>query len=273
MPTRASLYFQRFAIARWHKRGVLLSGLFVFFYTALCFASPEPAEHGVQPPSIAHKSAIAWPLLPGESLQNLAEKRYPQSPILQQRFLQQTLTLSRHRGIYLQADKKFDYVRLIIVPDAESLHALTHPIKKAEDQTIGSATTQGLALSFELSHANQENPTSIARLPQWLTHLAALCSLDDEYHFDFSSIKAWVSTPIGNMLAGGQNITHSIKQILRSRARHWYENYISNTALIARIPLRQLHQYPQQAMIILSAVLLLVLSIVWGVIDRRAHKV
>lgn len=273
MPTRASLYFQRFALARWHKRGVLLSGLLVLFYTALCFASPEPAEHGVQPSAIAHKSDIIWPLLPGESLQMLASKLYPQSPILQQRFMQKALSLSRHQGISLHAAEKMEYGKLIIVPDADSVHTLTLPIKKAEDQTIEHLAHQGLRLSLQLSAAqastNVKHPTHF--MPTWLGDL----SWSGRFNLNISgwhSVKARLIHTSQQCIERGNHLFNIGRNKIQAALMNIQTNYTSNTRQIARTPLRQLYQYPQLALITLSAILLLVLSIVWGMSERRAFQ-
>lgn len=271
LPLLHSLYKIRLNKPCWQKGrlALLLCLCCMHPMRSLASADLEASAMQAQQMQAQHKSAIVWPLLPGESLQTLADKRYPQSPILQQRFIQQTLSLSRHRGIHLQASEKADYARLIIVPDAETLHTLTHPIKKAKAQTT--ATAQRLALSLELSHAKHENPTSPARLRQWLSSDPTATDASELHHHGGNRIKTWASSLSCNTLASGQHLSNTAWQTLRNSATQLHDNYTRNTALIARIPLRQLHQHPQQAVITLSTILL-VLSIVWGMVECRSAK-
>jgi hypothetical protein len=53
---------------------------------------------------------------------------------------------------------------------------------------------------------------------------------------------------------------------------HVVGTYQANAKAIAKTPLNKLYQAPQLAMIVVSAVLLLVLSLVWGVLEERRSK-
>lgn len=240
--------------------------VWVLSQPALTLANPDSAANITPAP---HKSDIVWPLLPGESLQNLAKKLYPQSPILQQRFVQKTLSLSRHRGILLQATEKVDHGRLIIVPDGESLHTLTHPIKKADLQTTTPEVPQGLALSLELSATKTNANPNMLFLSQWMSHLPALPKLLDFNVSGWQSFKSWTIHTSEHSVALGQEGFNDAWQHIHAGLRAAAHNYTANAQLIARTPLHQMHTHPQQALITLSALLLLVLSVFWGMVERK----
>ncbi|MEZ0287957.1 MAG: hypothetical protein ACAH05_03220 [Methylophilus sp.] len=114
---------------------------------------PAQAAFGIANPK--HEQSMLWPLLPGESINSLAAKLYPQSPVLQQRFVQQSLTFSRGRGILLTADQRVDSAQLIAVPNAQALHTVTHRIKKADEADPQMFATQGLVMSLQMRQVEQ----------------------------------------------------------------------------------------------------------------------
>ena len=206
------------------------------------FASkPTPAALGIANPK--HEQAMLWPLLPGESVNSLAAKLYPQSPVLQQRFVQQSITLSRSRGILLRPDERSGTAQLIAVPNAQTLHTLTHRIKKADEVDTEAFITPGLVMSVQLTQEAQQTSSS------W--HLPAL-SLPKEL-----SLKGY-SFSVGHLTGR-----------IAALKTHVFETYETNARAIARTPMKKLYQAPQLAVIVASAILLLVLSLVWGVLEER----
>ena len=145
------------------KRIVHLVLLGMCFFCLLLLGLHSHAEIPAQ--ASATKNYMLWPLLPGETLQSLATQLYPQSPILQQRFIQRAITLSRHHTassvstFNLSADTQFKHPQLIAVPHEQALTALTHRIKKAEElvaiqNTVNPQSGQPFSdhrLSFQLS--------------------------------------------------------------------------------------------------------------------------
>jgi|GEM_PF-435151 len=215
---------------------------------SLCLSLPVPAALNMA--SSKHEQAMLWPLLPGESVNSLAEKLYPQSPVLQQRFVQQSITLSRSRGIDLQPDARSETAQLIAVPNAQTLHTLTHRIKKADEVTTVPVATPGLMMSVQLT---QPTPTSAGwSLPKPSFPSLRLPALPLLHEYSFSR-------------------THLNRRVTALKT-HIVDTYTANTQAIARTPVKRLYQTPQLALIILSAMLLLVLSLVWGVLEEWRNK-
>ena len=226
---------------------VMMVGLLfcIALITTVLTSQPAHAAFGVANPK--HEQAMLWPLLPGESLNSLAIKLYPQSPVLQQRFVQQAISLSRSRGILLTADQRAASAQLIAVPNAQTLHTVTHRIKKADEVDADTfAPPAGLVMSVQLTQAAQESGWHMPdftlpalHLPEWMTLKG----------HSFS-----VTNLAGRVAAVNTHIT---------------ETYQANTQAIARTPVQRLYQQPQLALIVGSAVLLLLLSLLWGVLERR----
>jgi hypothetical protein len=209
---------------------------------------PAKAALGIANPK--HEQAMLWPLLPGESVNSLAAKLYPQSPVLQQRFVQQSITLSRSRGILLRPDERSKNPQLIAVPNAQTLHTLTHRIKKADEVDPQSFVTPGLVMSVQLSQGAQYR--SGWHLPQLSLPSLRLPELPAFKGYSFS-------------------VDHLTRRVMAVRT-HVVDTYQANATAITNTPLNKLYQTPQLAVIVLSALLLLVLSLVWGVLEERRPR-
>jgi len=211
---------------------------------SLLATQPTQAALGIANPK--HEQAMLWPLLPGESVNSLATKLYPQSPVLQQRFVQQSITLSRGRGILLRPDERSETAQLIAVPNAQTLHTLTHRIKKADEVDTEAFVTPGLVMSVQLTQASQQNATG------W--HLPKL------------------NLPEGLSLKGYSFSVSNLTGRIAAAKSHIVETYQANARAIARTPVKRLYQTPQLAVIVVSVILLLVLSLSWGVLEERQSK-
>lgn len=209
--------------------------------------TPVQAAFGIANPT--QEEAMLWPLLPGESIQQLAAKLYPSSPVLQQRFVQQTLRLSRNRGLLLTADQTARNAQLVVVPNAQALHTITHRIKKAHEVDPQTFVTPGLLLSVQLTSpatATHPGPLHALDLARWRSSLAKLFALPQAWH-------PWL-------------------QSARALPSQWLANYHANRQALARTPLHQLPQRPQLALIIASAIGVLLLSVLWGIAERRQDQ-
>jgi hypothetical protein len=76
---------------------------------------------------------LFWPMLPGDTIEQLATKFYPNSPILKQRFILKTLSLSRVLNLNVQISEPFKSPHFVIIPNDRAVRELTHRIKKAEE--------------------------------------------------------------------------------------------------------------------------------------------
>lgn len=225
---------------------VMMMGL-LLAVSLLLINQHSDAALGIANPK--HEQAMLWPLLPGESVNSLAAKLYPQSPVLQQRFVQQSITLSRSRGILLRPDERSKTAQLIAVPNAQTLHTLTHRIKKADEIDTEAFVTPGLVMSVQLT---QDVPQS-------------------GWHWPKLTLPA-LHLPEGLSLKGYSfSVGHLTERIGAVRS-HIVETYQANAHAIARTPVKRLYQTPQLAVIVVSAILLLGLSLVWGILEERRSK-
>ncbi|MDP8566288.1 hypothetical protein [Methylophilus aquaticus] len=241
---------------------------------SIAFALPIPqaqAALGIETPP--REPGMLWPLLPGESLQSLAVKLYPQSPILQQRFIQQALSFSRHRGILLQADAPTQRAQLIAVPDAGDMHTVTRRIKKAEELTADTVDEKlpGLVMSMQISGgpvAPLPAPPLLSRLHWREIHWPSV-HLPTLETAQFDQVKKSFLTRSEHWLKHGQQAIQPVWQQVKKLGVQAAEHYQANARAIAQTPLRAIYQHPQQAIILGCAVWLLVLSLVWGVLETR----
>lgn len=226
---------------------VMMMGL-LLAVSLLLINQHSDAALGIANPK--HEQAMLWPLLPGESVNSLAAKLYPQSPVLQQRFVQQSITLSRSRGILLRPDERSKTAQLIAVPNAQTLHTLTHRIKKADEVDTEAFVTPGLVMSVQLTQGAQQSAGW--HLPQLSLPTVHLPELPAFKGYSFS-------------------VDHLTRRVMAVRT-HVVDTYQANATAIANTPLNKLYQAPQLLVIVLSALLLLVLSLVWGVLEERRSK-
>lgn len=225
---------------------VMMMGL-LLAVSLLLINQHSDAALGIANPK--HEQAMLWPLLPGESVNGLAAKLYPQSPVLQQRFVQQSITLSRSRGILLRPDERSKTAQLIAVPNAQTLHTLTHRIKKADEIDTEAFVTPGLVMSVQLTQDAQQSGWHWPKLTLPALHMPEGLSLKG---YSFS-------------------VGHLTERIGAVRS-HIVETYQANAHAIARTPVKRLYQTPQLAVIVVSAILLLGLSLVWGILEERRDK-
>jgi tetratricopeptide (TPR) repeat protein len=86
----------------------------------------EQSDEGV-----ANNNTMLWPVLPGESVADLAALFYPKNKIMQQRFTVKTLQLSHKIHPSLNATSTSDQSNLIIIPNIRSLAKHSDRIKHA----------------------------------------------------------------------------------------------------------------------------------------------
>ncbi|MGQ2965703.1 MAG: hypothetical protein ACT6RZ_13590 [Methylophilus sp.] len=199
---------------------------------------PAQAAFGIANPR--HEQSMLWPLLPGESINSLAAKLYPQSPVLQQRFVQQSLTFSRSRGILLTADQRVSTAQLIAVPNAQALHTVTHRIKKADEADPQMFATQGLVMSLQM----QQVESSGGLLPS-----LSLPSIQ---------VPEWMKL---------NHVSFAVNQ--PGVAAQMQANLRANLRAMGHLPVQGWSQQPHLVMIVSSGLLLLVLVVVWGLQKKK----
>lgn len=114
----------------------------------------------------AEDGQLLWPMMPNETLAQLAKTFYPDSPILEQRFMQKAMRLTKALGVTLLPDTSFKRMQLIAIPDEKEVRAVTHRIKRLEE--ITRAQNQ-LQLSYQL-RLNDDQQKKIIPPPKPITH-------------------------------------------------------------------------------------------------------
>lgn len=80
-------------------------------------------------------NSMTWPLLPGESLNDVARLFYPKNKAMQQRFVHKTLRLSAAIRPNLDPSERFETPVSLIIPTLKSLSVRTHPIKSVRKKS------------------------------------------------------------------------------------------------------------------------------------------
>jgi hypothetical protein len=82
-------------------------------------------------------SSMTWPMLPGESVNDLARMFYPNSGAMQQQFAAKTLPLNADTQPHLKATAKFEAPTLLVIPTLKSLSkSAVKSSKKSDKQTL-----------------------------------------------------------------------------------------------------------------------------------------
>lgn len=100
----------------------------------------------------AEDGQLLWPMMPNETLAQLAKTFYPDSPILEQRFMQKAIRLTKALGVTLLSDTPFKRVQVIAIPDEKEVRAVTHRIKRLQEITHAQSQLQ---LSYQLKLSDQ----------------------------------------------------------------------------------------------------------------------
>lgn len=114
--------------------------------------STFPTEAPQNIPVQTEDGQLLWPMMPTETLAQLAKTFYPDSPILEQRFIQKTIRLTKTLGVTLLPDTPFKRVQVIAIPDEKEVRAMTHRIKRLEEITHEQSQ---LKLSYQLKLSDQ----------------------------------------------------------------------------------------------------------------------
>lgn len=99
-----------------------------------------------------------WPMLPGESLNQLAALFYAGNKPMQRRFVAKTLELSREINPALDPASVFAQPGTLIIPELKTLSRQAPPFK-AHRSKSGKATTPVLHLSYQLKDDAKFSPT------------------------------------------------------------------------------------------------------------------
>lgn len=103
------------------------------------------------------KNSMTWPMLPGESISELAAKFYPNNKGMQSKFTAKTLRLNAETMPKLSAQTDFSVPTALIIPTLKSLSNSTRAIKSAHQKSDRSA----LQLTYNMKTALENVPKSL----------------------------------------------------------------------------------------------------------------
>ncbi len=158
---------------------VLLLALQANVYANGDIDSPVMDDASVQ----QDKNSMAWPMLPNENIQELAQLFYPKNTYLQRRFIQKTLRLNSKEHPDLTAEDRFASLVSLQVPTLKSLvrtrpiHTNKKPVQQGLAMSYGIQSMQnkviaGLLQQYEyLLSRNNFLKEELAKLNQKLAHL------------------------------------------------------------------------------------------------------
>jgi hypothetical protein len=120
------------------KRIFALIGMLVLTFGSSYIANAEDAlvlDKSAFNDEAADANSMAWPMLPGESVNDLARLFYPKNNAMQQQFVAKTLRLNA--GAQLKASQRFDAPALLQVPTLKSLSkSVAKASKKPSNKTL-----------------------------------------------------------------------------------------------------------------------------------------
>ena len=81
-------------------------------------------------------NSMTWPMLPGESLNEVAHMFYPKNVVMQRLFISKTLHLNKGTQPNLSVAQRFEKPTLLLVPTLKSLSKNTHATQSASDKPV-----------------------------------------------------------------------------------------------------------------------------------------
>jgi hypothetical protein len=100
---------------------------------------------------------MTWPMLPGESLNDVARLFYPKNKAMQKQFVFKTLRLSHDIQPNLDPKQRFEEPTLLVIPTLKSLSNSARAIKSKK------SGKQKLQLSLNLQQAVEKIPTTLIK--------------------------------------------------------------------------------------------------------------
>ncbi len=110
------------------------------------------------------EKSMVWPLLPNESVRQLAVKFYPNNPAMQQKFIAKTLQLNKDNTHISGAGKKLSNIEAIKIPNLESLSAVAGTVKRS----TGKVDDQSLQLSYNIKSNTEKAKDILLHIPAQL---------------------------------------------------------------------------------------------------------
>ncbi len=125
---------------------------FVGIVALTAFAASLVMADLTDEPFLDTPEAMSWPMLPGESLNQLAKLFYPKNKAMQKRFVTKTLELSHEISPNLDPDAVFKQPARLIVPDLKALSQSAAGFKASRRST---AKFPKLHMSYQIADAEK----------------------------------------------------------------------------------------------------------------------
>jgi len=105
----------------------------------------------------AEASSMIWPMLPGESLSDVARLFYPKSVVMQRLFISKTLRLNTAKQAHLSATDRFKEPTLLVLPTLKSLSKGAQQSKLVAEP----ATKHRLQITTDIEHVLNSVPVKL----------------------------------------------------------------------------------------------------------------
>jgi hypothetical protein len=139
--------------------------LSLFFLMVLLLASTAYAGLDDLNPSFQEddtQDTIVWPMLPNESLADLATKFYPKNGAMQSKFIRQTQKLNGQAA--LDPNERNAAITTIVIPNLHSLSVTAGPIKGSPKKS----SNKPLRLSYKVESALEKAKSTFQNIPDRL---------------------------------------------------------------------------------------------------------
>ncbi|MGZ8961196.1 MAG: hypothetical protein ACXW1P_07155 [Methylophilaceae bacterium] len=130
--------------------------VFAVFYPPILHSAPLVETGSAE--------SITWPVLPGESLDRLASRFYPNNTPMQRQFIIDTLELSREQNPGLSPVRVFKHVAVVTIPELKSLSLDVKSLPSAtdvSDSNPSNSKASRLRLSYQLHDLPKPSAASL----------------------------------------------------------------------------------------------------------------
>ena len=126
---------------------------------ALAMASAHADDVLILDDGTEIKNSMTWPMLPGESLNELAAKFYPKNKVMQRHFTTKALFLNAETLPNLNADVDFAVPTAVVIPTLKSLSSHAGTLKSSHEKS----GKQKLHMSYNMKSAVENLPRSLVK--------------------------------------------------------------------------------------------------------------
>jgi hypothetical protein len=136
----------------------------LLFWIALLLATTVSA--GIDDLKLIHpekdtQDSMVWPMLPNESLAELATKFYPNNRHMQQTFIAKTQKLNQEKQLAIDPNQPIHRLTAIVIPNLQSLSASAGTIKKSGNV----ASEKPLQLTHNIESKAEKVKVSLENIP------------------------------------------------------------------------------------------------------------